>query len=386
MNSLRPTPRVLHVITDLRRGGAELALARLTTQLHQSGLCNEQVVVSLMSRGDVVFDLEDEGVKIVSLNAKGFLDVPRVVLALRQVMRAAKPTAVFTWLYHADLLGTIARNTLLGMRPPIVWNLRGSASPGGNHPRLKMLLLGILATVSPYQTAITYNADVVLTSHMRQGYRTRNWIYVEPVAPIDRHAVPSDLTPLRDATRGALGIHDRDFLVMTAANYRREKNYDSFLRICELITSERDDVFFLALGLGVSKVRIPSKLQCRLSVIESVVDLTPYLVASDLHVLTARNGEGVPNVVIEAGLQGLMTMGFDTWLLPQSHDYLVEHVPAESNDDAFAKRVIELLDESPEVKSVRRSRARQAALEIAEKSRKLEGWKNVFQILESRYQ
>src|SRR5208337_1953838 len=109
-----------HVITGLGLGGAEAVLYRL-------------VAASINTRHEVI-SMTDEGVYgplLRDLNtpvhALGF---PRGGLTrsglqrLLRLIKAIKPDAVQTWMYHADLVGGLAARTA-GVRA-ICWGIRNS--------------------------------------------------------------------------------------------------------------------------------------------------------------------------------------------------------------------------------------------------------------------
>src|SRR5690349_9340447 len=97
--------RVLHVITGLRVGGAELMLYRLVTRPDPDV---EHVVVSLTELGEVGARLRAAGVPVHALGMRSLVQVPVAFVRLVRRIRRVRPTIVQTWMPHADLLGGLA--------------------------------------------------------------------------------------------------------------------------------------------------------------------------------------------------------------------------------------------------------------------------------------
>ena len=98
--------RIVHVISDLDTGGAEVMLAKLVRAMDRDRFSN--TVISLTDRGQLSEQIESSGVAVHTLGMKrgrpDILALPRLI----RLLRALNPTIVQSWLYHADLLSTLA--------------------------------------------------------------------------------------------------------------------------------------------------------------------------------------------------------------------------------------------------------------------------------------
>src|SRR5215472_5326501 len=92
--------RVLHIVPDLRTGGAEMMLARLINQGDEVFFKHQ--ILSMRSRGDLDSILEKEGVAVDTLDITGWLDGLLKLKKFRKVIRDFRPNIVHTWLYHAN--------------------------------------------------------------------------------------------------------------------------------------------------------------------------------------------------------------------------------------------------------------------------------------------
>jgi hypothetical protein len=117
--------RVLHVITGLGIGGAQLMLERLLEASRSDDVTHE--VVSLTELGVVADRIQEHGVRTIALgmprSSVRYPD-PLRLLRLIRIVRERRPDVVQTWLYHADLLGGLAAKLAGGAR--IFWGLHHS--------------------------------------------------------------------------------------------------------------------------------------------------------------------------------------------------------------------------------------------------------------------
>ena len=106
---------MVHIITDLDTGGAEMMLYKLLAAYQYVADCKiETMVISLMERGPVTERIESLGVSVVSLGMrqgeKPGLDVIRKLF--RQT-RQFRPQVIQGWMYHGNIAATLARLSLL---------------------------------------------------------------------------------------------------------------------------------------------------------------------------------------------------------------------------------------------------------------------------------
>ena len=113
--------KLLHCITDLSPDGAQRALLRVVTNLTHSEF--ESTVVSLGSGGHLVERFREAGVTVHQLNVKRGIPGPRVLLALRSIIKQLEPDVIHGWMYHGNLAATVGA-ALAGSRAQVLWNIR----------------------------------------------------------------------------------------------------------------------------------------------------------------------------------------------------------------------------------------------------------------------
>ena len=117
--------RLCHLITGLGVGGAEQALTRLCHGLAERGY--EQRVIVMLPPGPMATELIAAGCEPRSLGLRPGRPDPRGLTRLAAELRRFRPDLLMTWMYHADLLGTLVRP--VAPVPRLVWNLRCTVMP-----------------------------------------------------------------------------------------------------------------------------------------------------------------------------------------------------------------------------------------------------------------
>ena len=100
--------KILHIISGLDTGGAELFLERLALGLAKQDF--SQAVVALRRAGAAASRLESAGIPVHVLHAGPNLDGLKAVFSLRRIVRQQVPDLIQGWLYHGNLGASLMRN------------------------------------------------------------------------------------------------------------------------------------------------------------------------------------------------------------------------------------------------------------------------------------
>ena len=126
----------MHVITAFGPAGAETMLSRVASGMDGSRFENE--VVSLTGILDLAEGLRAVGVRVRTLNMKKRVPNPLLVMLLAKWIRKSKPDVIHTWMYHANLVGTLAAR--LAGNVPLVWGIHHTTLEPRVHKRRTMLV------------------------------------------------------------------------------------------------------------------------------------------------------------------------------------------------------------------------------------------------------
>lgn len=330
---------VVHVITGLRRGGAELVLARLLRATLDG--VPRQAVVTLTAGGSVRSDIEACGVPVRTLGMLGVRQLPSAIGDLRSLLEETRPQVVQTWMYHADLLGGIAGRR--AQVPRVVWGLH----QGDLHPettkRATMAVVSLNARLSKrVPHAIVACSDAARDTHVGVGYASDK-IRVIPNGFDDRSPHPG-------GSRGArkeLDLPSGDLLVGLVGRLHPHKGHRVFLEAARLVADRCRTVRFLLCGAGTDGPQVRRwvrdlNLASRVHLLGERRDVDVVYEALDL-LCSASVGEGFPGVVGEAMIHGLPVIAThvgDTATLLGGAGRLI---PARS-PLAMAEAIVEFLD------------------------------------------
>src|SRR6266568_3080326 len=148
--------RILHIISDLRMGGAESMLARLVGALDASRFDNR--VLSLRSVGPIGEQIRRSGIPVRAL---GLQTRPTALWNGLAEVRRFHPDIIQTWLYHADLFGLLGRLAAPSSR--LLWNVRCSNMDSERYRWLTRLA----AVLSAVPNGIVVNSEVGRGVHER---------------------------------------------------------------------------------------------------------------------------------------------------------------------------------------------------------------------------
>jgi glycosyltransferase involved in cell wall biosynthesis len=304
--------RVVHVITGLGQGGAESVLWRLATYPDPAV---EHVVVSLTDEGIYGARLRAAGVAVHALGmARGRVSLGGF-MALRRVIAQAKPHAVQTWMYHADLIGGMAAR-LAGVRA-IAWGIRNSGAHLERSSRSARMVLRACAALSGVlPRAIVCAAQNAAERHAAKGYRRDRMVVISNGYDLSRYA--PDLAA-RERVRAQWGLAGDVPVIGCVARWDPLKDHANLLRaVAALVRDGRDAGLRCVLvgrGMTVDNPDLMAlvdklNLRDRLVLAGPSDDVPAVMNGLDLHVLSSC-AEGFPNVVAEAMACGVYCVATD---------------------------------------------------------------------------
>src|SRR6266404_5417183 len=117
--------RILHIITSLGAGGAEIMLQKLIRALRPQQY--NPSVISLTSVSTIGDELQRDGVPVQALGGRGGVLLPHQFWTLLRAYRSARPDVVHSWMYHANVAAQVlVRLTAGSVRPCLITSVRGA--------------------------------------------------------------------------------------------------------------------------------------------------------------------------------------------------------------------------------------------------------------------
>lgn len=301
--------RVCHLITGLRRDGAQLFLLRLLRELDPDRF--QSLVISMSGEGD----LGDEIREVAALETLEMTRAGGLLTSggrLRRIVAKWEPDAVMTWLVHANVFGTL----VLGRTIPSVWNIRNTPDPTRSLSQFHRLLRRAERRLSPRPQKIVFNSVAGLSEYERLGYsvgRARvipNGVDVEAI----REVTPDE----RAEARRRFELSADALVVGRAARYHPKKDFGTFLEAAAELAPSFPAARYLLAGEGVDEANAELRslieglgLGSRVTLLGSLNEMRPFFAACDLVVSSSAWGEGFPNVIAEAMAHGVPCIATD---------------------------------------------------------------------------
>lgn len=307
--AVRPV-RVVHFITDLEIGGAELMLERYL--MHSDAESVDSHVVSLTSLGPIGERMRDHGFPVTVLGLTSVWNFASAAGRLRRVLRELNPDILQTWLYHADCLGAWVGPSAGVSR--VFWNLRRSGPQPTDSPSVRTL-----ARINRYLanrvSRILVNSHTGAEQHASIGY-PREKMLVVPNG-IDAAHWREQYLARREKYRHAMGFTEAEFVIGNLARWTPVKGHPVLLQAAERLMRRNPQARLVLAGRGLTHQNEALMKALRRAGIEDNTRLLGALEdPMDLYALcdiyaSASHGEGFPNVLAEAMACGIPCVATD---------------------------------------------------------------------------
>lgn len=288
-NRARCKVNLLYLITELNVGGAEKVLARLVAGLNKERY--RVLVCSLQKKGPVADEIELSGIKVVSLDMEGKLNL-KAPLKLFSLLKKEKVDILHSYLFHANLLARIV-GRLAGV--PIIISSERIMEMEGRHRAI------INRLTAPLANCITANSNSV-----REFIRSQIGIDSKKLVTIYNGLDVSDFRKKEDQAeiKKEWGIDPDKVVIGCVARLDPQKGHEYLFKAALRVVDKHPDVVFLLVGYGPLRKKLEDMTE-ELGLASKVIftgvcnDVPRMLSIMDIFVLPSLY-EGFPNAVLEA--------------------------------------------------------------------------------------
>jgi glycosyltransferase involved in cell wall biosynthesis len=284
-------PHTMYVTTSLHGGGAERLL---TNMLLQQGARDRISVVSLLPGGVFRGTLEEAGISVTDLGMTRYRHALRGMFALAALIRDRRPSAVYGWMYHGNVLAMLS--LLLAGRPRtrLLWGIFATDVRGGGFRWKPRVVSGVSAFLSRWVSGVIYNAEEARQYHLRIGFREpRSLVISNCVDPeVFRHDPRQ-----RGDLRAELGIEPDKVVVAIVARVDPMKDWTTMRDAVRNLPG----VVTVAIGKGTDEM----PAQAGFIGLGWRDDVVRILSAADVFLLGSAFGEGTSLALGEAMSCGL---------------------------------------------------------------------------------
>jgi len=304
--------RIVHLITSLSLGGAEMMLFKLLSHMD---LCEfDSSVLSLTADGPVGEKIRQLGIPVTSLGMKPGMADPVHFYRLVRILRNVRPDLLQTWMYHSDLMGGLAARVSGNFA--VIWGLRNSTLDNENSKKSTLSIVKLLAKLSGWIpnriVSCSYAAQDV---HTRLGYRADKFTVIPN--GFDTGIFHPD-SKARNSLREELSLPMESLLIGLVGRFDPQKDHEHFIQAAGCLALHTDQVHFVLAGDGITWQNETlanwirsSGLERRFHLLGPRQDIPRLTAALDIATSSSAYGEAFPNVIGEALACGVLCVVTD---------------------------------------------------------------------------
>jgi glycosyltransferase involved in cell wall biosynthesis len=312
-NPRRGPIKVLHIISDLSVGGAEMMLYKLLSRTDRSRF--DPTVISLVEHGELLRKrIEALDIKVHTLRMKPGLPSPAGLWRLIGLLRHHQPDLILGWMYHSCLAAQLAHAISTG-RPPVLWGIHSSISSTAHEKWLTAIVIRVCALLSKLPAKIIYVSRAGQSVHKGLGYSVENSLVITNGIDVTQFIPSADANR---SVRSELGLSEETILIGLVGRYHPMKDHANFLRAAALLSKMNSETHFLLAGRKVDheNQELCQSIQKlglanRMHLLGDRDDLPRLLAAMDIFSLSSSYGESFPNVIGEAMACGVVCVVTD---------------------------------------------------------------------------
>ena len=293
---------VLHVISGLSLGGAEMMLFKLLKNIDDNRF--DSIVVSLTSNGDLAPKIRELKIPVYFLNMKKGVSSFKAVTEYRNIILKYRPDIIQAWMYHANVFSAIMK--ALTPKHYLLFNIRTSLSNVKINKVITRSLIWANAKLSKISNGIINNSKLSIEQHKKIGFRKDKNFYIPNGFDL---CVFKPNQAYYEKFREQYNLKRDCKLVGLFARYHQCKNHKGFLKVAKILlencSKENISIKFVLAGEGCDKSNnelireIEEQNLSKHVLLLGKVNSAEVLPCLDIHLLTSYE-EGFPNAIGEA--------------------------------------------------------------------------------------
>ena len=335
---------LLYLLTEYSVGGAEKAMVRIISKLDRS---KYDITVAALRKGSGMLlpELEQLGVRMETLGAKGKLDALRIGFQLYRLLRNLQTEVLICSLFHPTILGRFVGKLT---RTPVIVNWEHNEVFGGIH---RFLLNRLTLNFSD---KVICDSEAAGAAFRRLFHPTSDLMEVVPIGGLDL----AQYGHQEMATHPTIKIGSVGRLV-------EQKGYPCLVEAVKLVSDRVSNVEFFIVGDGEESNHLQNLIK-KLDLSEKVKllgfrsDIPSILSQWDIYVQPSL-WEGLCITVVEAIASGLPVVATNVGGIPESviDGYNGFLVPP-GNPEALVNKILELA-KNPDLRQQMGNRSRRIA-------------------------
>ncbi len=291
--------KIIHVITGLDTGGAEMMLYKLLSKINRNEF--EVQVISLTNIGPVGKKIQGLGLPVRALGMNRPIFRYLALFRLFFWIKQSGPCLIQSWMYHADLMaGIVAKLT----KTPVIWGIHHTNLDPTLNKRTTIWIAKLCSYLSHFiPVKIVCCSEATKDVHIKLGYNSEKMLVIYNGFDLNQYK------PNRESyfnIRKILNLENNTFLIGMIARFDPQKDHNNFIKAAAILHKMHPKVHFILCGDGIDAANAKLVEWINAAEINENVHLlgrrddVPDITAS-LDIATISSfGEGFPNVIGEA--------------------------------------------------------------------------------------
>lgn len=296
--------KVVHIITGLTTGGAEMMLYKLLS----ISTCNGVVVcLGGDESASIARKIRGLGVKIYFLNMNSFSLNIKGLFKLRNVLRSESPDVIQGWMYHGNIIALLAGVICRGAA--LLWNVRHSLHDIKNEKFILRHIIRLNALFSNRPDLIIYNSKTSAKQHEKFGFN-KSKTKIVPNG-FDGRLFEPDATN-RECIRKQFSIKDDECLLGLVARFHSMKGHAVFIEAMKNLVSQHSNIKAMLVGKNLDannkqlvELINKNKLSKHILLLGECDNVPALTSAFDIAVSASLWGEAFSNAIGEAMVAGV---------------------------------------------------------------------------------
>jgi glycosyltransferase involved in cell wall biosynthesis len=240
---------ILHIITGLYTGGAEIMLYNLLAKTNRQKY--EPVVISLMDQGTLGEKIIQLGVPVYTLGLDFGKPSFQAIIKLIKLVKQIQPQLIQGWMYHGNFAAQSVK-FLTGIKIPIIWGIHHSINSLASEKKLTQFLIKLGVITSSKVESIIFVSSQSKLQHEKLGYSPAKSVVIPNGFDLDLFQ-PSQTA--RICLRKELNLAADTIIIGSIARYHPMKDHANFLQAAALLLAKvpNVNVHFVLVGTGIDR-------------------------------------------------------------------------------------------------------------------------------------
>jgi glycosyltransferase involved in cell wall biosynthesis len=332
-------------------------LLRLAERLERRGVSN--VVVSLSDREPLADAFEARGIPVHSLNLSSGIRGMVALLRLRTLLNDLAPNVLQGWMYHANLMMTLAR-PLLKRNVPLLWNIRRGTDDFRERKLSTRLVISANRHLSSYADRIVHCTHTCRSQHEAIGFSAHNGVVIGNGFDVERLAASSEM---RHMARQRYGVSESEILIGSIGRDDTAKGRTYLISALSQVIKRIPNARLMLVGRGMSEANpelrrllVSSGVASRVILVGEYSPIVDLYSALDI-LCSSSVVEGFSNVLGEAMCCEVPCVATDVGNARELLDGVGIVVPPRSSL-YLAEALVSMCEEGADARRARGARAR----------------------------